>query len=144
MDNALGLVFALPKWFFSTITQPFSTEFLSLVPAIGVICFGSGVILGIRNRDKRLLAFILPVLLSEMLVAAAGFMLGVLRGTASGPFIYGFLIYGFLIFQLLIVAYLVFKMRGSRVAATLLAVFSITYALFAVFIAGMALNDTWL
>ena len=139
MGNAVWLILALPNWFFSTIIHPFSAGPLTLVPTIGVICFCSGVILGIRNREKSLLAFILPVLLSEMLVAAAGFMRGALRGSASNP-----VVYGFLILQLLIAVYLVFRLRGSRVAATLLAVFSILYALFAVFIAGMSFNDTWL
>ena len=50
----------------------------------------------------------------------------------------------FLILQVLLCGYLIWRTKGARTAAAPIAVFCVSYAFFAAFIASMAFNDSWL
>jgi hypothetical protein len=50
----------------------------------------------------------------------------------------------FLGVQLMICGYLLYRLIGARLEASILSFFCMTYALFAAFIATMAFSDTWL
>ncbi|WP_375427496.1 hypothetical protein [uncultured Sphingomonas sp.] len=139
MGNALWLVLALPKWYFSTILAPLSAGPLTIVPAIGVICLVIGTALGILRKQKLLLAFIAPFLLSELFVAISGFYRGRLPGSAGNS-----ILLIFLLLTLITSSYVLYRAKGARLTGTLLFVFSLTYALFAAFVAAMSFSDSWL
>ncbi len=54
MGNAVWLFLALPQWFFSSILMPFGAGALTIIPALGVVCFGIAATLGVRLRAKKL------------------------------------------------------------------------------------------
>jgi FtsH-binding integral membrane protein len=117
--------------------HPFSAGPLSLVPAAGALCLWIGAIAAIVYRERQLLWFLLCFALSQGLV----FLAGLFRGSSSsaGPFLWAFLAC-----QTILAGYLVWRCRGARVAAVPLALFCVTYALFAGLIAAMALSNRWL
>lgn len=118
---------------------PLSSDPLTLVPAVGLTGLVVGIALGAMKRNATLLLFIIPALLSELLVGVAGLFRGQMRGDPTD-----WLIGAFLIVQLLLCSYLIWRAKGARIAAAPLAIFSMSYAAFATFIAMMAFNDTWL
>ena len=139
MNGALRLLLALPAWYFSSILWPFAAGPLSAIPAFGTLCLVLGLLLGLAKRDLRLGFFIIPVALSEVLVAVAGASIGRLPDAASQlPLLL------FIAIQVVVAGYLIYRVEESRKAAFALAVFSVTYALFAAFVAGMAFSDVWL
>jgi hypothetical protein len=83
--------------------------------------------------------FLIPFAFSQMFVAIAGALRGHLRGPSNGP-----PLLLFIAVQVVLVAYLVYRLGGARKSAAALAAFSLTYALFAAFVAGMSLSDDWL
>lgn len=139
MGDAIWLILALPEWFFSTVLMPLAAGPLTLIPAIGTVCLVVGIVLGAMKRKASLLLFLVPASLSELLVGVAGFLRGQMRGNPTD-----WLLGAFLIFQFLLCGYLIWQAKGARVAAAPLAVFSVSYATFAAFVAAMAFNDTWL
>ena len=139
MDSALWLVLALPAWYFATLTSPFSAGALTLVPALGAISLAAGVVLAVKSRQRRLAIFLIPFAFSEVLVAVAG----ALRGQVDG-FTANAILMTFLAMQVGFSGWLVYRLKGARTAASALAIFSITYALFGAFIAVMSFADTWL
>ena len=130
---------ALPSWYFETILNPLAVGPLTAIPAFGAMCLGIGVILALIGRERRLLLFLVPLAISEILVALAGALRGDVPESAGGP-----ILLVFVIAQSLFSIYLVYRMKGARWAASALALFSLTYALFAAFIAAMAFTDSWL
>jgi hypothetical protein len=91
------------------------------------------------RRERKLVAFLIPATASELLVAIAGALRGKLtEGAADVPLLL------FIGLQLALATYLVRMTEDARRAAIFLALFSVTYALFAAFVAGMAFADTWL
>ncbi len=141
MGNAIWLFIVLPQWYFGAALSPFKYGVLTAVPAAGVVSLTLGVGLAVYRRALKSFWFILPVLLSEAFVAFAGFMRGSFAPSSSGA---GVLMLAFLFLQLIFVGYMIFKFRGMRLSSTLLGLFVISYALFAIFVAGMSLTDTWL
>ena len=139
MNSSFWLVLALPEWYFGAILDPFGAGPLSAVPAFGTLCLFVGLVLGLRRRTKGLLLFLIPAGLCEMLVAVAGAFRGQVQSSFAQP-----LLLGFLAVQLLISVYLIYRSKGARGAASALTLFSLTYALFASFIAVMAFTDSWL
>src|SRR5262245_57090277 len=137
MSNAAWLALALPQWYFATILAPFSAGSLTAVPALGVACLVVGSALGIRARAPSLLYFALLALASEIYVAVAGLLRGVVD-SGNGP-----IFWAFLAAQALVAAYLIYRLEGVSVAAALLSVFTTTYAAFASFVAAMSFSDTW-
>ncbi len=83
--------------------------------------------------------FLLLPVASQVLVVVAGFMRGSLREEANQP-----ILLAFLLLQIAVAAYFVFRLNGARLSAAALAVFTVSYALFAAFVAAMAFSDTWL
>ena len=138
MSNAVWLTLALPQWYFSSLLMPFEAGPLTLVPAIGGSALVVGTLLGIRARARLLLFFGALALLSHALVALAGLLRGILRGTDSSSVLI------FALLQLAAATYLVYRADNARLPAILLAIFTVSYALFATFIAGMSLSDSWL
>ena len=138
MSNPFSLVFGIPVLFFSTITSPFSTSYMTLVPAVGVLCLLAGSLAAYMRPRKALLWAPASVLSSQVYVA----LVGLLRGS----FHYDFLTFGivFLCAQLACLVPLVYFSKGTRAAAILLFVFCAIYALFTHFFAVMWLTDEWI
>jgi hypothetical protein len=139
VNNAVWLFLALPTEYFPTILAPFREGILTAIPALGVVCLAIGVVLGIARREAGLLMFAALPAASQILVSVAGFMRGSFRDSGSHP-----ILLTFLLLQLVAAGYLVWRMKGARWPAAALAVFSLSYALFAAFIAVMAFNNDWL
>ncbi len=139
MGDAVWLFFGLPRWFFWNLVDPFGVGPLSIVPFVGILCLAAGVILGVRNRARFLWHFGWPVLASHAFVAVAGFLRGALEASQVQIVVVSFLvvILGWSLF-------LVYKARGSRIAALLLAVFSLSYAAYASFVSVMSFTDNWM
>lgn len=139
MGSAIWLFLALPGWYFSTILAPFSAEILTAVPAIGIVSLAIGAVWGLIKRRRGLLIFLLLPAAGQVLVVAAGFMRGSLREEVAQP-----ILLAFLLLQIAVAGYLVFRLKGARLPAAALTVFTVSYAFFAAFVASMAFNDTWL
>ncbi len=139
MGNAIWLTFALPEWYFSSILAPFSAGLLTAIPALGIVGLAIGAVWGLMKRRRGLLMFLLLPAASQVLVVVAGFMRGLLRDEASQPFLLAFLL-----LQIVVAGFFVFHLNGARLPAAALAVFTVSYALFAAFVAAMAFSDTWL
>ena len=139
MGDAVWLFFGLPQWFFWNLVDPFGVGPLSIVPFVGILCLVAGVILGVRKRATFLWRFGLPVLASHALVAVAGFLRGALDASHVQIVVLSFMvvILGWSLF-------LVYKAKGSRIAALLLAVFSLSYAAYASFVSVMSFTDNWM
>lgn len=139
MYNALWLFFAVPQWYVTTILAPFSAGPLTAIPALGVVCLIVGLVLGLMESRKGLLLFLLLPAASQGLVVVAGFMRGMLPNDGSHLYLSAFMV-----LQIAAAGYLVFRLRGARWAAFALSVFTVSYALFAAFVAGMSFTDVWL
>jgi hypothetical protein len=139
MNNAFWLILALPEWYFATLLAPLSASYLSLVPAVGVVSFVVGTGIGIYRRNRGLWLFLIPFVLCEALVAFAGFNRGEIREAVSTP-----ILLSFLALVVAISVWMIWRFKNARLPAVLLSVFTVTYALFATFIASMAFSDSWL
>jgi hypothetical protein len=139
MGNAIWLFFALPDWYFSSILAPFSAGVLSMIPAAGIVCLLIGGVWGAVKRRAGLLIFLLLPLLRQVLVAAAGYMRGDVDNDTSEV-----VLSVFFWSQVAIAAYFVFRLQGARLPAVLLGLFSLSYAVFASFVASMSFSDVWL
>lgn len=140
MGNATWLFWALPDWFFSSILSPLQAGPLSLIPSAGTICLAIGLALAIfGHRQPRLLGFFIPILLTQAFVALAGFMRGQLATDSATA-----VIYAFFAVQLVLAGLLIYRATSARMAAAFLALFALSYAWFAGFIAGMAFTNQWL
>lgn len=139
MGNALWLILALPQWYFSSLLTPLAAGPLTLAPAVGALAFIAGVVDGVAIRQRRLFLFLIPFVFSEALVGIAGLLRGAAGGTASN-----FALVIFLVTQAALSGWLVYRVKGSRIPAAALAIFTLTYAAFAAFVATMSFSDTWL
>lgn len=141
MGNALWLLIVTPKWYFSTVAVPLAAGLLTFIPALSVVGLLVGIATGILSGERRLLLFLLPFSDNELLVAIAGFARGRFResnATMSGVQL------GFLAAQIVAMIYLVYVSKSARISAVLLAAFTLTYAVFSMFVASMSFSDTWL
>ena len=141
MNNAIWLLAALPLWYFSAVTVPFSAGALTVVPALGALSLAIGAVLGVIQRRRRLLLFVLPFAFSEILVAVAGVMRGHVPVTGDAVLNVGLLV--FFAAQIAISGYLIYSIKGARASAAALGVFSVSYAAFGVFVAAMSFTDNW-
>lgn len=139
MNNAVWLFQALPVWYFSALEHPLRSGAFAVLPALGTISLVVGLILGLGAGERRLLLFLIPFAFSELHVAIAGALRGQLPAAANGP-----LLLVFIVAQVMLVAYLIYCLVGARRAAAALAAFSLTYAVFAGFVASMSFSDDWL
>lgn len=110
-----------------------------MIPFVGTIGLVAGGAMGLVRRKRALLLFVFPFTVSECYVAIAGSFRGQLRGNAS-------LLPSciFIFVQLLLIGYFVYKSRHARIATFAFTIFSASYALFALFVGGMAFADSWL
>ena len=137
MGNAIWLLLVVPKWFFETIVHPFGASYLSAIPAFGIICLIIGLGFSFVYRSSKLFYFLLPFLFSEALVVCAGFF----RGQVHDP---NPINIPFLVAQFAFLSFLIFRLKGARLPAVFLALFSFIYALWAAFVAAMSFTDMWL
>jgi hypothetical protein len=142
LDQALWLILALPEWYFETIfsliEQPDLTTSLFVTPVIGQLCLIVGVIWGCVRPHRALLLVAAPILLSELLVGAAGWFRGSLRDNS------GSVLLPFLGVVLILVAATIWRARGARWPAFFLGLFALSYALMAAFVGTMSFSDVWL
>jgi len=142
VGNALWLSWAVPFWYFITIASPFSAGPLSAIPALGVLSLAIGVIWGVVKREGSLLVFLIPFAASEIFAIVAGFWRGAfIRDPAH---LLAWISGAFLLLQIAGSAYVVWKLKGARWPAAAVAIFNSSYALFAIFVAGMSFSDSWL
>ena len=143
MGNAVWLFWAVPVWYFSTLSMPFSAGPLSAIPASGAICLVIGAGWGVIKRKMNLLLFLLLIVATQVLVVVAGFLRGSLRGTTNQLTLQT-LLGAFLLLQIAFAGYLVWRLKGARWPAVALAIFTSSYAAFGAFVAAMAFSDDWL
>ena len=127
MDNAVGLFFSTPIFYFSTILTPLYGGILSVAPAIGIVCLTIGAVWGLIKRRRGLLIFLLLPIVGQVLLVAASIIRVPLHDEASFP-----ILLAFLFLQIAVAGYLIFRLKGARLPATLLTVFTLSYALFEV------------
>ena len=140
MSDGIWLFTELPQWFlFSAVIPPGILGALGPISAIGTVCAIIGIVLAALRRAKSLWVFVIPALISQAYVAFAGLLRGAFESYAVGP-----PLFPFLIFQLVLALYLIYRLREALLPATLLAAFSISYALFASFMADMAFTNNWI
>jgi hypothetical protein len=139
----MGLFFAVPDWYFSALAAPFSAGALSAVPAFGTVCLLFGAVLGLIKRRAGLLLFLAVPAVSQTLIVVASLTAGMIRGD-TGLSLLALLVPLLVWTQVLFAAFLIFHLRGARLAAAPLAIFACTYADFAAFVAGMAYSGIWL
>lgn len=131
---------SLLEWYFEAIFPLQSTELgiIGTMAKVGAACLLAGVVLGLIQRHRPLLLFLIPAATAHLYVAGAGWF------ERSMPYPPGdrLAVVPFLLLQLALCLYLVF--RTARVAGVFLAIFALTYSWFAGFIGGMALTGDWL
>jgi hypothetical protein len=140
MGNAIWLFWAVPTWYFSTILMPFGAGSLSAVPALGVVCLAVGAVSGIIKRKTNLLIFLLFIVASQVLVVVSGFMRGSFPGETSERSLLTILS-ALVLLQIAGAGYVVWRFKGARWPAAMLAIFTSSYAAFAAFVALMAFNN---
>lgn len=138
MDDALWLFASTPKWFIFSSGE-LDSGALGAIPLLGVAALVVGAALAVIRREKRLVAFAIPFLASQLLLVLAGLSRGRVGSGAAD-----IILYGFLALQALLIAVLLWRFRDSLLAAGALAVFSICYAVFASFVSTNAMANSWL
>lgn len=112
---------------------------MSLISVLGTLGLAVGVFGGIVRRGRALILFLCPFLLSETFVAIAGANLGRLRGNPSPlPLCL------FMLGQFGLLTYIIYKTRNTLSSSIAFSIFSLSYALIAALVGGMALADDWL
>ncbi len=139
MSDAVRLFLGLPQWYSFNLLDPFAVGPLSIIPFVGIICLALGVAWGAWKRQRFLWRFGFPFLASQALVAVAGFLRGDLESSKAV-----FVLAPFMLVILGWSAFLVYKARGARIPALLLAVFTLSYASYASFVSWMAFTDSWM
>jgi hypothetical protein len=135
----MWLAFAGPAFYLGAALQPFSAGYLSFIPLLGIVGLVIGIVVGCVQRKRVLFLFVFPFLLSEVFLTVGGLLRGQFLGTTwQTPSVI------FAITQISAIVFVAYRGRKALVADFSLALFSLTYALFAWFIAGMSLSDTWL
>ena len=135
MGNAEWLFLALPMWYAGAIAM--------VIPAIGIAGLIIGIVWGAVARAPGLLFFLALPAASQVFVAIAGFM----RGWFRNPLLQqtaGIVLLAFMLMQIAAAGYLVFRLKGARLPAIALAIFSLSYANFASLVAFMAFTEQWL
>ena len=137
MQSSLWLFLMLPNWYFSSVGAPFAAAHLSAGPALGTIALLFGVVWGAIKRRGDLAVFLVLPAASQVLMIVAGLLRD--RPAYTSP-----MWWLFPLLQLVVGLYFVYRLDGARLPAIALTVFSVTYAMLATFIAGMAISGTWL
>lgn len=138
MGQAAWLFYALTTWYFESLLNPFSLGLLTMIPVAGTICLFIGLVMGIWRRKPCLLWFSVSVVLSHAFVVLSGFFHGQLDDNVLWP------ILGFVLLQLLTIVFSLRASKSALIPAILIALFCISYALYAWLIAAMSFTGTWL
>ena len=139
MGDAIWLFFGTPKWFLSNVQDPMAVGILSVFPFVGILCLVAGVALAVWRRNRFLWRFGLPFLGCQALVVVAGFLRGSLDNSITT-----YILAPFIAVMLGWSLFLVVRAKCARIAALLLAVFTLSYASYASFVSWMSFTDTWL
>jgi len=140
MQSAITMFGLVPFWYFELLGQlSRGYQGYSLPAWIGVVGLVLGVAEGIRRREKRLLWFLISLLLTQAFAAASGLFRGQLDGP---PLQWGLSI--FMIAQIGLTVFLVMCFKGARLPAAGLGAFCLSYAWIASFLAAMSFADVWI
>jgi hypothetical protein len=139
--GAVWMLRMLVETYFLSFLKPFSDFFpLSLIGAVGTLALTVGVVACVRTGWRPLRLFALPVAFSVALIMLSSALWEQVRTDATINIITAVFLGG----QLLAALFLVWLLRRAWLAAVPLAIFSMTFAVFAMFIAAMALTGNWL
>lgn len=105
-------------------------------PYVAILCLAGCILIKADSPSPRLLQFLIPFGLSQALLALAGLIPGRMPD-ASG------LLIAFLCIQIIVCGVLIYRLRQIGIAASMLALFCVSYAVFASVAAGMSLQNTW-
>lgn len=95
--------------------------------------------MAIIKRNRALSFFFIPFVVSECYIGIAVLFHGRLSETSTAvPE------YLFALIQIALITYLVYRLRSGGVALWALAIFSLSYAAFGYFMAGMVWTDSYL
>lgn len=139
MEAALGSLWVLPWWYFGSLVLWPGAPVLQIVPWAGVIGLCVGLAWGTVKQQAALCRLAVSPVLSHAMVGIAFLFAGQMELSISY-----WLTSGFLLVQLAILSFLVFRFKGMRIPAVSLSIFGMSYALFAAYVGGMALTNTWL
>jgi hypothetical protein len=138
MDEAFQLFLSAPREFFLS-SGKFGQGALSAIPTVAMAALVVGLAIGLYRRDARLFTFLLPVLLSQLLLLLAG--IGAGRADVAAA---DLMLNAFMIVQCSLALLFVWRIDGTRMAATALAIFNLGYALFVAFVAANAMGTRWI
>lgn len=144
METGVSLCLGTPAIFVQMLGHLFGENpqgfiAFSLPAWIGVLGLVLGLVLAVSRRDKRLLWLLLPLLVTQVFLFAAG----LLRDQVDGP-ILQWTLSGFLLAQIVLTVLLILRLKGARLPAAGLGVFGLSYAWTAQFIASMSFSGAWL
>jgi hypothetical protein len=129
----------VPMWFAATLFTPFGAGALTLVPATGMVCFIAGLIWCLVRPARELLWLGVPFVLSQIMLLIGALLWEKLSNDqATLP------ILAFLGIQAVVIGCVTYRLRHRIGPALLLAIFNVAYALFAGFVATMAMTGSWL
>jgi|EndMetStandDraft_9_1072997.scaffolds.fasta_scaffold158535_2 hypothetical protein len=141
MDSAIEYFLEFQTAYFGAILSPFKYGLATFIPAIGFLCLVAGVGVGLATRRRDFLLFLTLPIVSQAFVIISELMRGALQSPALEP-VGSTIVLAFLLLQVAVAGYLACRARGARLAASALAIFTVSYAFYAAFFAGMALaND---
>jgi hypothetical protein len=135
MYGALWLFFLLPVAYLGAAAggvldpEGAGIGILSLVPFMGSLALVWGVFIGIAQRRRSLLYFVVSPFISECYAAVGGALPGQFRGNAGvvAAWILA-------VVQAFSIWFLIHRLKEDRLAACILALFCASYALFAWFV----------
>ncbi len=137
MEAALGSLGILPMWYFGSLAS--GGHALEIVPWAGVVGLVLGIAWGTVKQQAPLCWFAVSPALTHVMVGIAFLFAGQMKLSPSY-----WVLSGFLLLQLAVLGYLVFRFKGMRIPAVSLSIFGMSYAVFAAYVGGMALTNTWL
>ncbi len=137
--TALSALWGLPLLYGDAARVGFAAGLIGVVPLRGAIALAVALLLLFRWRSRRLWWFIAPFATSELLVVAASAVPGSMRSNAIGV-----VLLAFVAVQVASCAWLFWHNRRVWQPAAFFALFNLSYAAFAVFIASMTLSGDWL
>ncbi|WP_193371581.1 hypothetical protein [Pelagibius marinus] len=134
--KAVWTFFSMPRMYFGSLTTSTDFSVLAWPGTIGLVLAAFAAIWWGRFG---LLWFLPLFLLSQVLVSAAQLF---------NSEVYGYplfaLLGAFLLFQFGIAGYLIIHLKGSRIAAALLSLFTVSYALAVLIPAAFVFSDSYL
>lgn len=139
MEMGIRLCMGMPGIFVQMLGNPEVFLVFSLPAWAGVLGLALGIALAVGKRERRLLWFLLPLLLTQLFLFAAGLF----HGQLDGSFLQ-WTLGGFLLAQIALALLLILRLEGARLAASGLGAFVLSYAWTGQFIAAMSFSDVWL